>query len=190
MDFENETSPPVRAKTPRKNGCVRTLGISCLVLAILCAVVVTTITVVATRNPAVRQLYSSGKSVGICELQMAEIGAALDRYVIKNGKYPDRLTDLYPKFLENRGLLHCPADPRPKNVVTYVYFQPRISDPGSKIVLICNHQVNVPGQPPVPVRVLLFKNGRVKTEVGRPLPSVSSSPTSSPTSRHESLPSR
>lgn len=186
MDFENETSAPVRAKAPRKHGCVRTLGISCLVLAIMSAVLVAIIAIVATRNPAVRRLYSSGKSVGICELQMAEIGAALDRYVTKNGKYPHRLTDLYPKFLENRGLLHCPADPRPKNVVTYVYFQPRISDPGSKIVLMCTHQVSVPGQPPVPVRVLLFKNGRVKTEVGRPLPSVSPSPAP----EHQSLPSR
>lgn len=190
MDFEQGTSASPRTDMPRQHGCAKTAGISCLVLAILSAVLVAITIIIATKNPVVRQLYSSGKSVGICELQMVEIGAALQRYVTKNGKYPDRLADLYPKFLENRGLLHCPADRRTKNVVTYVYFQPQTSDSGSKIVLMCTHQVVVPGQPAVPIRVLLFKNGRVKTEVGRPSPSVSSPPTASPTPRHQSLPRR
>ena len=151
-----------------RRSCLKVIGISCLVVAVVFAAFVALVAVVAGRNPAFRHFYASSKAVGICQLQMEEIGAALNRYVTKNGDYPPKLEDLYPKFLEKKGLLHCPADRRSKEIVSYLYFRPKVSDPGSKVILKCtHHQLVVPGNPPVSVQLWLYKNGQIKAHITR-----------------------
>jgi peroxiredoxin len=46
-----------------------------------------------------------------CARQLQEIGRALARYQRDQHRLPDRLSDLVPRYLPDRSVLHCPADP-------------------------------------------------------------------------------
>src|SRR4051794_40742398 len=52
-------------------------------------------------------------AVAACERQLQEIGRALARCRQERGRLPDQLSDLVPRYLPDRSLLHCPADPTP-----------------------------------------------------------------------------
>ncbi len=68
-----------------------------------------------------------------CSGQLKSIGKSLQAYVKDNGKMPDELSDLYPAYISDLKLLHCPADPTagspsnryahkdPKRPVSYSY---------------------------------------------------------------------
>jgi peroxiredoxin len=46
-----------------------------------------------------------------CTRQMEQLGQALQKYERERGHWPDQLSDLYPKYVSDRALFHCPADP-------------------------------------------------------------------------------
>jgi hypothetical protein len=105
-----------------------------------------------------------------CLNNVQEIGGALSRYAVRNQKYPEKLADLYPEFLENRSALHCPSDPSPSSTVSYDYFPPKIDSPDSTIVLTCRRHALMKG---ISTIVILTKGGDVSV---KPLQPVFSKP--------------
>jgi tetratricopeptide (TPR) repeat protein len=54
-----------------------------------------------------------GDAIDPCTRHLQAIGRALAAYQRDNGELPPHLSDLYPKYLADKKLLHCPADPSP-----------------------------------------------------------------------------
>src|SRR5436190_23346364 len=68
----------------------------------------------------------------ICTEQLRALGRALDNYQRQHGELPPHLSDLYPQYVDNLALFHCPTDPSsgdplfseladPKMPISYVY---------------------------------------------------------------------
>jgi CubicO group peptidase (beta-lactamase class C family) len=68
----------------------------------------------------------------ICAEQLRTIGRALDDYQRHHGELPPYLSDLYPQYVADLALFHCPADPSsgdplfpeladPKMPISYLY---------------------------------------------------------------------
>lgn len=164
-------SNEARANGPvRRSDCLRTAGITCLVLVVVGAGIALWIAGMVYKNPTMKRVYNSAQFVAQCQMNLQHpnnahgqsIGAALERYVRRNGEYPASLADLYPDFLEDRSVLHCPADERPEDVVSYEYIRPKVDDPGGTIVVRCKRHVVIEGQPPVVL--MLDKDGRIKRQ--------------------------
>jgi peroxiredoxin len=56
---------------------------------------------------------ASTDAVATCTHHLMAISHALAAYRRDNGAFPPYLSDLYPKYLPDRALLHCPADRSP-----------------------------------------------------------------------------
>jgi tetratricopeptide (TPR) repeat protein len=54
-----------------------------------------------------------GDAVAICTAHLQAIGRALAAYQRDKGELPPHLSDLYPKYLSDKSVFHCPADPTP-----------------------------------------------------------------------------
>ncbi|HUV04134.1 MAG TPA: hypothetical protein VMX94_03405 [Armatimonadota bacterium] len=91
-----------------------------------------------------------------------DISGALERYARKKGKYPAGLEELHPNFLENRKILHCPADKRPVRIVSYEYAPPAMNAPPGTVVIRCDRHVIIRGRPPL--ALMLHKDGRITTQ--------------------------
>jgi tetratricopeptide (TPR) repeat protein len=52
-------------------------------------------------------------TMAVCARQMQQIGRALAAYRREKWEWPPHLSDLYPAYLTDRALLHCPADRTP-----------------------------------------------------------------------------
>jgi hypothetical protein len=163
--MSNEIRPPEPAAPQTRTNCFATAGITCLVLLIVGALVGLWGVKALIRNPVFKQGLSGAKLLAECQFHLQNpnspqnISAALERYRTRNGRYPDKLTDLCPDFLENKTILHCPADDRPKDVVSYEYTKPDTNAPGTVIVVECKRHVIIQGQPPLVLT--LTKDGRV-----------------------------
>jgi hypothetical protein len=53
----------------------------------------------------------AGKATTTCTRHLQAIGRALVLYRHATGQLPAHLSDLYPRYLSDKRLLHCPADP-------------------------------------------------------------------------------
>ena len=49
-------------------------------------------------------------AVAACTQHLQTIGRALAAYQHDNGELPRHLSDLYPKYVADRAVFHCPAD--------------------------------------------------------------------------------
>src|SRR5206468_3760639 len=74
----------------------------------------------ATLARAVKLAKDSVDAAGLGEAEAAACGRqlmllhnALEAYERDRKQPPDRLSDLVPKYLPDKSLLHCPADPTP-----------------------------------------------------------------------------
>lgn len=97
-----------------------------------------------------------------CRLErLMPLYRAIQRYELRNGRAPDRLENLVPRYLENVDLLHCPADPDPKRRISYRYVPPGANSPAETIILSCPyHRV---GENPVLLQIT--RKGDYKVEV-------------------------
>lgn len=166
-------------KPLNRRNCLRVAGISCLVASVVCATFGLWDIGILSRNPVFRGFYSAVRLAAECQLHLQnpardhnqDISGALDRYVARNKEYPRQLADLYPNYLEDRTVLHCPADPRPSKVVSYEYFRPSLNAPGDTIVVRCSRHVIMKGQAPMVLE--LRKDGHVIREMPSPITSTS-----------------
>jgi len=150
MTSEHPEIRPV-TYTPRSS-CFRTIGITFLVLFVLGIPALFLIARVAFQIPNVR-LYVT------CTQHAQTISFALDRYATKNGKYPQKLDELYPDYIEDKSILLCPLDKHPDGGSSYTYTRPSLDAPGDTIILTCKRHIIFPGQPPMLVAVT--KDGQV-----------------------------
>ena len=155
--MSDQTNTPAPRSGPN---CLKSMGIGCLVIiAVLLAI---------SFIPGPQKMLGAAALAAQCQLNLynpdnnQNISEALDRYVTKNGSYPDKLEDLYPEFLTDKRVLHCPADPRPQNVVSYDYNKPSMDAPDDTIIIKCKRHVIFKGKPnPI---IVLRKNGKARLE--------------------------
>src|SRR4051812_18136461 len=79
-----------------------------------------------------------------CSHHLEAIGRALSAYQKENGKLPPHLSDLSPRYLTDRALFHCPADPSrgepvagradPKLPISYLYEMSLEKGPGGLLL--------------------------------------------------------
>lgn len=97
-----------------------------------------------------------------CQINIQSVGDALNRYAIKNDRYPDKLRDLVPDYIPAK-VLRCPAD-KSADAISYIYFKRSINDADSAILLQCmQHRFNSN----TPVAILSYtKSGQVIHNTG------------------------
>lgn len=150
----------ITARNP-SSSCARATGVSCLTLVVLIVIIALWFKAEFASLPSFQQLR-------VCTENMQEIGGALNRYSIRNQKYPEKLTDLYPDFLENKSILHCPADPSAQSTVSYEYTPPAAMDaPDSFIVLTCRRHILMKNVPVITI-VRLTKGGEISPTQVKP----------------------
>ena len=54
-----------------------------------------------------------GDAAAVCTQHLQAIGRALAAYQREKGELPPHLSDLYPQYLTDKSVFHCPADPSP-----------------------------------------------------------------------------
>ena len=54
-----------------------------------------------------------GDAVAVCTAHLNAISRALAAYQREKGELPPHLSDLYPQYLTDKSVFHCPADPSP-----------------------------------------------------------------------------
>jgi uncharacterized membrane protein len=90
----------------------------------------------------VRDAMTGGEKRVECLDHAKQIANACKKYAKDHdGRYPDALTDLVPKYVHNRAVLMCPLV-RDDDTVGYKYFPGKATDPESKVLLISNGQWN------------------------------------------------
>ena len=166
MTNEDHSFPLIAPVTNNKSSCVKTAGITCLAALIAGIIVVIWSVNYVLRNPALSKAFSEAQLMAQCQIQLQEIGGALERYSKRNEKYPAGLAELYPNFLEKRSVLHCPADRRAKDVVSYEYTPLAMDAPPATVVVECKHHIMIKDQPPWTIS--LYKNGRVGRQTYMP----------------------
>src|SRR5438477_487958 len=65
-------------------------------------------------SAAARGAEPADERMDACSKQLETIGKALAAYEKDHGKLPDQLSDLFPRYVSDKRLFHCPADPSPK----------------------------------------------------------------------------
>ena len=158
---------PIRPTRPNTgSNCLKSCATAALVVFVAAVALILLFKDSIVENPMVKTAMVAAECQGNLSNPANEqnISAALDRYVTRNGRYPETLEELYLTYLKNRNVLHCPADPRPKNIVSYKYTPPEVDAPGSTVVIECDRHKIVEGQPPLVLHLL--KDGRVD----RPMP--------------------
>src|SRR5438046_49334 len=60
---------------------------------------------------AARATAPAGDTAAECSQHLRAIHRALVAYERDHQRFPDRLSDLVPKYLADRRIFHCPADP-------------------------------------------------------------------------------
>jgi hypothetical protein len=159
--MSNEQYPMGPTKPETRSNCLKTAGITCLVLFVVAIALGLWLLNSVMKNPVFKKGFSEVKAMTQCMQNLKEIGGALTRYESRNGKYPTSLSELHPTFLEKSQNLHCPSDPSPEGKVSYEYFPPPPGAPGSTIVVQCSRHQIVKDQPPVVIK--LHKDGTFDT---------------------------
>ena len=133
----NGDSPEQQQITPvptAGQSCAMKAGFGCLAFSILGIIAFVWIFNMMIKIPNI----SSYKG---CMENMLAISGALDRYASRNDKYPAKLSDLHPDFLEQKQFLHCPADLSSVGKVSYDYTAPAMNAPPSTVLLTCKRHV-------------------------------------------------
>jgi tetratricopeptide (TPR) repeat protein len=82
---------------------------------------------VSIASPGLAAQAAPADAMARCTGQLHVISRALAAYQRDKGDLPPHLSDLYPKYLRNKGLLHCPADRTPGKVgLQWVPADPRL----------------------------------------------------------------
>ncbi len=119
---------PNRPRTPHRLGLLGCLG---TVFALLFLFVL--VLWLVAHRPEYKPLAE-------CVEHMTQTRAALLRYHQHRGKWPDKLSDLSPTYLEHAHLLRCPLDSSKSG--SYTYFKPsNNSKPDDPIIECDRHRV-------------------------------------------------
>jgi hypothetical protein len=97
-----------------------------------------------------------------CRTNMADVGAALQRFCDVNGRYPAQLVDLERDYLKDPTVLRCPLDKSSDSNTSYTYHRPKASSPADFVVLECTRHRLAKDMPRT--KLLLHKDGNVTVE--------------------------
>lgn len=168
---DSEHSPATKTAVIKPN-YLRACGLSCVLAIIIAAVLAVFIFGLINKNPVFHKTFSNAKLVVECQLNLSNEGSrsvskAIERYVRRNGKYPERLEDLYPVFLDDKDILHCPADLSAGDSISYEYYKPEMDAIPSTVIVRCRHHIMGDDQPSW--EIALLKDGKVaKTILNAP----------------------
>jgi tetratricopeptide (TPR) repeat protein len=99
-----------------------------------------------TASPALPAPVAREDAATVCSRHLLAIGRALAAYQRDHQKLPAHLSDLYPKYVKDRQVFHCPADrsagtpgyqgvaPDPKLPVSYLYEMSLDKNPGGVLL--------------------------------------------------------
>ena len=113
------------------------------------------------RNPSVFNTMRDVKEVRDCKKNLTSIHESLKRYRQMNDKYPAKLVDLWPNYLESKEILHCPLDPN-SGEISYEYNPPSADAPPQTIVITCRWHMFTEKKSPIILRLL--KDGTIKSK--------------------------
>ncbi len=158
MSDNNDSLPQPTQQTPQSNGrsALRIAQVSCLLILILATALIISAAIMFFRNPTAHGIIGEAKTIAQCQINMQEIGGALDRYSRRNDHYPAKLDDLYPMFLEKKDILHCPSVP---DTTEYDYIQPSADADPKTAVITCKRHIIMKDQGPW--ILILQKDGKV-----------------------------
>jgi len=159
----NEGNPPpqytYRPSRPSSGGVWKGIAIACLVLFAFvmlafvgCGILFFKMVKSPEFKQYVEQSIQDTRDMEKCRLNLKDLGEALKRYREHNGRYPDSLKQLQPKYLPPGVSLHCPADRNPKTI-SYSYTKPSDQTPDDATIVECTHHRLGP--------LRLLKNGQV-----------------------------
>lgn len=110
------------------------------------------------KNERVFNTVRDAKDVKDCKKNLTAVYESMLRYRQINDEFPEKLEDLWPKFLETRDPLHCPVDPN-AGEISYEYTRPDDKTPPDAVVLTCRwHMITEKGTPLV---LTLQKDGTI-----------------------------
>src|SRR5688572_7107579 len=92
-------------------------------------------------SPALGARAPRRDTMVVCSSNLNAIGRALAAYRRAKGQLPPHLSNLYPGYLKDRRLFHCPADPS-KGKPGYAFIP---ADP--KLPISYNYEMNLRGDP-------------------------------------------
>lgn len=128
---------PARARhSGRTMACV-----GCLAAMLLAMLAVMLFFAITARNGTMQRLYETWVNVERCRQNMVELGDALERYHNRNDKYPAKLDDLYPDYLNEDDVLWCPTVKARPQQSNYVYRRPKANAEDSTIAVQCFRHV-------------------------------------------------
>ena len=110
------------------------------------------------RNPSLRR---ATVEISDCGSRLKTIGAALNRYELRHGAYPEKLEDLCPEYLASRSVFRCTGDKTTAKTApsSYEYRRPKPEAAGNTIVCVCRRHHLFENQPPL--EIMLYKDGRL-----------------------------
>lgn len=144
---------PIRAngKVVACVGCAAALVLGMIAALLFLAII--------SRNGNMPQPFRAVIEQQACEKNLGELAGALRRYRIKNDRYPDRVSELYPDYLNSDASLWCPRDLSHTGGSSYEYICPLPNADDSTVVLRCRrHQ---PLKTPIVLQAKL--SGQVET---------------------------
>lgn len=129
-DYLNPPSPPPPPPPPKGSGGWKIAGFACgggcLVVLILIGVGLFFL------RDVFKQAIGAAQEAQNCTPDMQRVWSALDNFQRANqGKYPDKLDELIPKYLPDTSQLACSKSP----TVKFDYIKPRDNDPASASML-------------------------------------------------------
>lgn len=130
---------PPEVPTRRGMSCWTVGLLSCIGAIALLVTGMAVLFIYIARQPGFRQAMSAGAQIAKCQRNLHDIYQAIERYRQRNnGKYPQDLGELVPRYLAQAGTLKCPADPS-GNPISYRYFRPAKDSPETAPLLQCDH---------------------------------------------------
>ncbi len=136
----------------------RFASIGCAVFLVFVLIALIGFLLVAYRNPYYRGMAE-------CTIQMREVGAAVERYGIKNDGYPEKLEKLVPDYIQAKWL-HCPSD-KSDAAVSYTYHRVSSNAPDDTVILECTHHKSKRASMPITYPRYL-KSGKITFYVTDP----------------------
>lgn len=138
---ENTAPAPAKPRSGRAVGCV-----GCLAAFILSFLALILLLAIMSRDGSLPAPFQALRESYQCGQNMEDLIGAINRFQIQQGRYPERLEDVYPEYLKSAGSLRCPLadDTKKENrqngkvETSYEYLKP---GPGTKpddVVIRCD----------------------------------------------------
>jgi hypothetical protein len=133
--------PPPPAPSNSGNSCWKWGAIGCGGLGCLGIIGMIALFYTVSKSPIFKEAMVAAQKSQLAMRDMQTLKTDINQYTKDKNKYPDKLTDLIPKYLPNERMLHVGGDLAEPS---YVYSKPPKDAPHSFVIL----QVDLPSPMP------------------------------------------